>query len=92
MVEYATSTDCVWVDLAVTGETVDDITKQRPLWRGYAILPEGQDKKRGALDESPIIDIDEPRVTRKRKVVINSKETEKKISYITIIKYIHPYI
>ena len=69
--EYTTSGNCIWLDLAVTGEEgVDDSTKQQPIWRGYAILPEGQLKKRGAFDETQVIDIDEPRNLRKRPATI----------------------
>ena len=66
VVEYATSANCVWLDLVVTGNEVGSEKHQQPIWRGYAILPEGELKKRGTFDEVQAIDINQPRNLRKK--------------------------
>ena len=48
VVDYETSTDCVWLDLDVTTE--DDNRKKQKIWPGYAILADGEIRNRGLFD------------------------------------------
>ena len=60
--------NCVWLDLVVTGNEVGAKKQQQSIWRGYAILPEGELKKRGTFDEVQAIDVNQPRNLRKKVV------------------------